>query len=446
MWRAQRLTNQAEVAIKLIDPEFVTSKDAISRFRREAQAAEEIRSTHVVQILDYDVDNDTPFIVMELLKGEDLSKRLRRERLLTPEQTAIILGQVAKAIALAHDHDIVHRDLKPENIFVVREHDEEVVKVFDFGVARHHSALGDSSGLRTKTGMVLGTPYYMSPEQALGREASHLADIWSFAVIAFECITGERAFRGDSFLDVGSAICRDPMPVPSAVAPVPEGFDVWFAQAAARKPSERFQSIRVAADALRTVCGLSSARPSAASVPGRHGTPAATGGEQPQAHEVYTETVALNLEATAAPAARSIMGLSSPPRRAKWPLLVSGAAIVVVGTVVSIHMMDRGGRASLSPSAAGLPSSERVTVAPTALSAPTKTTEMSSARETGPATATISGDAGVDQRSSAEPAVQHPVAPSSPTRAGAGTRAAVPPAPPVPVLSARKKKVYEPEF
>jgi serine/threonine-protein kinase len=447
VWLAQRLTNQAAVAIKLIDPDFLGSKEAISRFRREAQAAEAIRSTHVVQILDYDVDNGTPFIVMELLKGEDLSKRLRREGMLTPEQTAIILGQVAKAIALAHDHDIVHRDLKPENVFIVREHDDEVVKVLDFGVARHHTALADSVGLHTKTGMVVGTPYYMSPEQAMASEASHLADVWSFGVIAFECITGKRAFHGDSFLEVGTAICKEPMPVPSTIAPVPEGFDAWFAQASARKPSERFQSIRAAAEALRTVCGLVSVRPSAASGLSQQGTALAYLNAQPKTQVVdIGKSAAVNLQGTAAPASRSIVGVSTSPRRRKWPMLVSAAAIVIVGLAVSVHHMSRAGKTVSSASAAGLPSNESATVLPRALSVPPKTIEAPTTKESGQANALTSGDAGVVQLVSDKPERQQVAAPSGPQRAGAGASVAPRPAPTATASSAPKKKVYQPEF
>ena len=133
--------------MKLIDPEFVASSEAVARFRREAQASAAIRSTYVVQILDHGVDNGTPFIAMELLKGESLAQRLERLGKLSPELSAHILGQVARALALAHSHGIVHRDMKPDNIFLVREDDEDVGKVLDFGIARHRGALGESGGL-----------------------------------------------------------------------------------------------------------------------------------------------------------------------------------------------------------------------------------------------------------------------------------------------------------
>lgn len=216
VWHARSLTFNAEVAIKLIRPELLASPEAIARFRREAEAAAMIRSTHVVHVLDFGLDNGVPFIAMELLRGENLRERLDRTKTLSAEQTVCVLNQVARAIAMAHDCHIVHRDLKPENIFLAREADEEVAKVLDFGIAHQHSPSSDSPGLHTKTGAILGTPYYMSPEQVTGQRVDHLTDIWSFGVIACECLTGKRAFRGDSFFDLGNAICRDPVPTPSA--------------------------------------------------------------------------------------------------------------------------------------------------------------------------------------------------------------------------------------
>jgi len=365
VWRSQRLSNQAEVAVKLIDPEFVASKEAISRFRREAQAAEAIRSSHVVQILDYDIDEETgtPYIVMELLNGEDLSKRIGREQTLTPVQTATYLSQVAKAIALAHDHGIVHRDLKPENIFIVSEYDDEVVKVLDFGIARHQAGLGDVGGLHTKTGMILGTPNYMSPEQASGLEVTHLADVWSFALIAFECLTGRRVFSGGSFIEVGTAICRDPMPVPSTCGAVPEGFDAWFAQGAHRKLSERFQTIKAAAEALRVVCGQKSARSTSVSAPVESAAAAALAGT---VHVLPVGMgngdLSVGLPNTVSPASRSLLGVASPSRRrSKWLALSLTATIVVVGAAVGLRSLDKANKTVAPSSAAILPSIAAVT-------------------------------------------------------------------------------------
>jgi len=254
VWRATDLTLKADVAVKLIDPSIAESPEALARFEREAQAAAAIRSTHVVQILEYGVDGNSPFIAMELLVGENLGARLKKAGRLSPGETSHILSHAARALSLAHQRDIVHRDLKPENIFIVHEEDEDIGKVLDFGIARSPNRLSEGSGLKTQTGAILGTPFYMSPEQATGQPVDSLSDIWSFGVIAFECLTGQRAFDGESLGSLFHAVCMAQLPVPSTIARVPQGFDEWFQRATARHKSERFQSIREAAEALRSVC------------------------------------------------------------------------------------------------------------------------------------------------------------------------------------------------
>lgn len=254
VWRAHDRTLGVDVAIKMIDQRFVASHEALTRFHREARAAAALRSTYVVQVLDYGVDCETPFIAMELLQGESLGQRLAREGRLKPGQASLILTQVARALALAHERGFVHRDVKPENVFVCREGDEELAKVLDFGIARATPGFGVSGGLQTQTGTILGTPFYMSPEQASGQPVDALSDVWSFAVLAYECLTGRRAFSGDSIGALFHAICMAPLPVPSRVAEVPQGFDAWFGRAADRSCHTRYASIREAADALRLVC------------------------------------------------------------------------------------------------------------------------------------------------------------------------------------------------
>jgi serine/threonine-protein kinase len=254
VWRAYDATLHAQVAIKLVDPAIAESLEILERFEREALAAAELRSTHIVQTLDYGVDDACPFIVMELLEGESLSSRLDRQGRLDLEQTSTILTQVARALSRAHDKGIVHRDLKPDNIFIVREGDDEIVKVLDFGIAKKLDPLSLTGSTKTRTGALLGTPYYMSPEQALGRkDVDHRTDIWSFGVIAYECLTGIRPFDSESVGALLMSICHEPIPKPSQVAAVSPEFDTWFAKAAARAPADRFQRASDAAAELRAI-------------------------------------------------------------------------------------------------------------------------------------------------------------------------------------------------
>jgi serine/threonine-protein kinase len=332
VWRAEDMTLGAEVAVKLIDAAFVDSTEALKRFRREAQSAAKIRSTYVVQILDHGIDNGTPFIAMELLKGESLAQRLESVGKLSAEQTGRILGHVGRALMLAHENGIVHRDMKPENVFLVREDEDDVGKVLDFGIARQSGGLADSGGLKTQTGAILGTPYYMSPEQATGQAVDYLTDIWAFGVIASECLTGKRAFDSESLGGLFHAICMAPLPMPSQLGPVPEGFDVWFARAAAREKAERFQSIKEAADELRALCGRTSGRPSAVSYPAERGHTAAASGTAARVAgaQSATSAVAAGLQTTAVPSSRSIPGLPSPIHSNR-ALLIAAVAMLLVG-------------------------------------------------------------------------------------------------------------------
>ncbi|HEY2409001.1 MAG TPA: serine/threonine-protein kinase [Polyangiaceae bacterium] len=257
VWLAEHLSLHSPVAIKLIDPGIANNGEALGRFLREAQSAASLRSPHVVQILDHGVDNGVPYIAMELLEGESLADRLTRVNRLSLAEATRIMTHVSRAIGRAHEAGIVHRDLKPDNIYLVRNDDEEIAKVLDFGIAKATTQGGLASSVSgsTRTGAVLGTPYYMSPEQAEGiKSLDFRADIWALGVICFECILGRRPFDAETLGGLLLAICARPMPIPSQYGPVPPGFDQWFARACARDVSARFSSAREAASELRRVC------------------------------------------------------------------------------------------------------------------------------------------------------------------------------------------------
>lgn len=256
IWRAEQLVLGATVAIKLIDLAIARQAGALDRFLREAQAAATLRSPHVVQVLDYGVDGDQPFIAMELLEGESLAQRLHRLGRLAPSEALRIVTHVARAATRAHECNIVHRDLKPDNVFLVQNEDEEVAKVLDFGVAKIKNPEWIAESSQTRTGSLIGTPHYMSPEQVQGNKTvDYRSDLWSLGVIAFEMFTGQRPFVGNALGDLVLQICVRDMPIPSRLAPVPAGFDEWFAKAADRDADRRFQSARDLAAALREVVG-----------------------------------------------------------------------------------------------------------------------------------------------------------------------------------------------
>ena len=257
VWRAEHLVLCAPVAVKVLDRDVSKDEEAHDRFIREARSAAALRSPHVVQILDYGVDNGFPYIAMELLEGETLQQRLARLGTMTALDTARIMAHVARAVARAHEAGVIHRDLKPENVFIVKNEDAEIAKVLDFGVAKVDKAQLGPKGTRTRTGSLLGTPFYMSPEQAQGNKTiDPRSDLWALGVIAFECVTGKRPFESEGLGDLVLQICVRDMPVPSQFGEVPPKFDDWFAKACHRDPEQRFQTARELADGLREVVGL----------------------------------------------------------------------------------------------------------------------------------------------------------------------------------------------
>lgn len=258
VYQAEHLALKAPVAVKVIDREVDEGDVALARFMREAQSAASLRSPHVVQILDYGMEGKRPFMVMEMLEGEPLATRIKRLGRLSPQETFRVISHVSRAVSKAHEADIIHRDLKPDNVFLVHNEGDEIAKVLDFGVAKVESTQLDGEG-HTRTGSLLGTPYYMSPEQAQGnKDIDARSDLWALGVIAFECMTGKRPFSSDGLGDLVLQICIRDIPVPSKVVPVPPGFDDWFAKACNRDPDARFQTARDLAESLRDALDLGS--------------------------------------------------------------------------------------------------------------------------------------------------------------------------------------------
>ena len=249
VWLAHDQSLDSRCAVKLVDPEKAANEEVRVRFEREAKAAAQIRGANVVDIFDHGVWDGTPFIVMEYLEGEDLGARLERVGRLDTEQTYQIVSQVARALVRAHAAGIVHRDLKPENIFLVPGDDQEVAKVLDFGIAKHEQY--SLAGKTTKTGSFMGTPYYMSPEQARGKNIDWRSDLWALGVIAFQCLTGRPPFESEALGELMGMIIYDPIPtMTSRDHELPAALDEWWERAVARDREERFQSAKELSDSF----------------------------------------------------------------------------------------------------------------------------------------------------------------------------------------------------
>ena len=183
-----------EMALKVLKPEIASDRATIERFKNELKLARKIAHRNVCKMYDLNEEKEIPYITMEYVKGEDLKSLIQTKGKLSIDEAVGIAMQVCKGLAEAHDLGIIHRDLKPQNIMIDKK---DTAKIMDFGIARSTEAPGV-----TQTGMILGTPDYMSPEQVEGEEADQRSDLYSVGVILFEMTTGKLPFAGESALSV----------------------------------------------------------------------------------------------------------------------------------------------------------------------------------------------------------------------------------------------------
>jgi eukaryotic-like serine/threonine-protein kinase len=257
VWVADHLALGTQVAVKFMTESHAATAGAMARFTSEATAAARVKSPHIVQVFDHGVaPTGEPFIVMELLDGRDLRDHLQLRDVLPLPEIVDIVAQSCRGLAKAHAAGIVHRDIKPDNLFLLEPDGERFVKILDFGVAKQQVA--DDVLRMTATGTMVGTPYFMSPEQAIGlKDIDFETDLWSLAVVTYQCVAGSLPFGGDTVGALFVAIDRAEFAPPSILSPgLPPEVDAFFQKALARKPSDRFPSARAFADAFeRAVFG-----------------------------------------------------------------------------------------------------------------------------------------------------------------------------------------------
>jgi serine/threonine-protein kinase len=254
VWEARNVAIDNPVAVKFISAEQATEQN-YERFKREASLAAKIQSPHALQIFDFGLmGNTTPFIVMELLKGEPLSARIKRGPL-PLQEVATIVAQTAEVLGKAHALGIVHRDIKPDNLFLIESSYDVFVKVLDFGVAKQTN---QAQGLEmTRTGAMVGTPYYMSPEMVhSAKGATPMADLWALAVVAYQALVGGVPFEAETLGGLCVAITIGQFQFPSQRLPsLPPAVDAWFQRALSTLIEQRYQSAQEMAAAFAAAAG-----------------------------------------------------------------------------------------------------------------------------------------------------------------------------------------------
>ncbi len=351
VYSAEKLGSGERVAVKMLLPEFHGAPDIIARFLDEALAAQRLLHPNIVQVFDSGTNEDgTPFIVMELLEGVPVSAYLRDGAHIPLGHASHIIGGLLAGLELAHSRGVIHRDLKPANVFLARGADKKfVVKILDFGIAKVMDMAG-GLGSRTKTGIFLGTPAYMSPEQIVKPKTVDMrSDLWSVGVMMYKMVTGRPPFGGVAEVDRLTAILHEtPEPV-ETINPQLEPIKHFMVRALAKDPAGRFQSAGEMAAALNA-CGavarpFGAATAAASSTDPRYGLNPGPNGD-PQAAALLARSTGAHPQVAAvglAPAPAAAVRAEGAGSSVKMFLVTFFVVLVVVGAA-AMMWMHRSGR------------------------------------------------------------------------------------------------------
>jgi serine/threonine-protein kinase len=376
-------------AIKVLNRQYSSSPQMVSRFIAEARAVNQIRHRNIIDIFSFgSLEDGRQYYVMELLEGMPCDAFITQRGRLGPEEALPILRGVARALDAAHATGIAHRDLKPENIFLVFDEDGGVFpKLLDFGIAK---LLGDSgiSGHKTRTGTPMGTPHYMSPEQCRGKNIDHRTDIYSFGILAHAVLTGQVPFDGDDVMDILFKQINEKAPRMSSVCPdLPAALDAPVLQMLEKDPAARPVSLTAAVDALARAAseagyavqvssGRNNARVSGGPTPPGIGrdTPAraALGEAKTIAHDESKTVLAAEAPPTAAPKKRTTLVAVA----AAFVLLAAVGGVLALKPATSPGVDAPGPEAAASPTAATTAAARPADVVPVAPATPVPPAEV----------------------------------------------------------------------
>lgn len=355
VYLAEHVVIEKRLALKVLAPDLARRQDLVARFLQEARSASRIGHENVIDISDFGQSPDGfVYIAMEFLDGADLGAAIRRDGPLPWTRAKPIVLQLCRALRAAHEKGIVHRDMKPENIFLIqREGRPDFVKLLDFGIAKVISLTGENTPRLTRTGMIFGTPEYMAPEQAEGKDSDHRVDVYAVGCVMYHLISGDPPFKADSFMaTLTKHLLEDPVP-PSARRPdlgiTPE-LDGMILKALEKNRDDRWQSMQEMMDAVQT-CASGTGQRSVA--PGTATRPLGGSGAAAMRAAISGARAAQSALDIVAPRESLLDDLDdrlrSPSRRGIAPRGMLAVAGLIVVTAIALWTMLRPSQRSTKP-------------------------------------------------------------------------------------------------